>query len=462
MATMKPVCDKEIISILEAQKNVTHTKIQFIIQKGATANGLTKEEVAALLVNEKKELDIQIFEAAKTVKKKVYGNRIVIFAPLYLSNYCVNNCLYCGYKKENKIKAIKLTTEEIVNETKALLDMGHKRIAIEAGEDNNNCPIDYVIEAMNTIYSVRQNDSNIRRINVNIAATSIENYKRLKQAGTGTYILFQETYNKKVYEEMHPCGPKSDYNYHLTAMDRAIQAGLDDLGIGVLFGLYDYKYEVLASIFHKEHLESAYNIGPHTISVPRLKKATNFSADSSKWKISDYELKRIVAIYRLAVPYTGIILSTREPAELRRQLLEVGVSQISAGSCTGVGGYAASQNSKGSEQFNVSDHRTVNQTVLSLCEQGFIPSYCTACYRTGRTGDRFMEHAKSKDIHLFCLPNAILTFKEYLEDFAEPQLQKIGSEVINNSLKQIADKELQQEIIKRLKIIDEGKRDLFF
>ncbi len=452
-----------ILSLLKKEEKRTTHDIERIIKKGRLAKGLEKDEVAALLQINDPNLEEKLFEAADHIKNAIYGNRIVIFAPLYISNYCVNNCVYCGYKCSNNFVRRRLDDDEIRKEAQIIQGLGHKRIALEVGEDDKNCSIDYVIHAMDVIYNTKLNNGSIRRINVNVAATSVDNYARLKQAGIGTYILFQETYHRETYEKMHPSGPKSSYDYHLTAMDRAMQGGIDDVGIGALFGLYDYKYEVMALMLHKEHLEQTYGVGPHTISVPRLRRAKDVSLRDYPFLVADDEFKRIVAILRLAVPYTGIILSTREEPKFREEVISVGVSQISAGSCTGVGGYK--QYEEGSEeelQFEVADHRTPNEIIKTLCEQDYIPSYCTACYRQGRTGDRFMQYAKSGKIHNLCHPNAMMTFKEYLEDYADDELREIGNRLLEKNLSNIPSDKMRKNTIERLKRIENGERDLFF
>ncbi len=456
--------DGLINSVLESAEQESSLQVQDIISKGATARGLSLQEVAVLLQNQDPDMDKLLFQAASDVKENIYGNRIVLFTPLYISDYCVNDCLYCGYKTNNSSSHRKrLTDDEIKREVQSILELGHKRIALETGEDPVNCPIDYIVHAMDTIYKTEHKNNKIRRINVNIAATDVADYKKLKQAGIGTYILFQETYHRETYEKIHPTGPKSDYDYHLTAMDRAMEAGIDDVGLGALFGLYDYKYEVLSLLLHSQHLERKYGVGPHTISVPRLKSAENVSIDEFPYLVSDYDFKRIVAILRLAVPYTGIILSTREAADFREQVMRLGVSQISAGSCTGVGEYYRSElEGEPASQFEIADDRKPNEVVESLCKQGYIPSYCTACYRTNRTGEEFMDYAKQGKIQQLCLPNAILTFKEYLQDFAHESLRKHGEESIRSNVAKISDEQLRQETKEKLQLIEQGYRDLYF
>ncbi len=400
--------------------------------------GLTHREASVLLACDLPEMTQKIYDTAAEIKKAFYGNRIVIFAPLYLSNYCINGCVYCPYHMKNKtIPRKKLTQEEIRNEVIALQDMGHKRLAIETGEDPVNCPLEYVLESINTIYSVHHKNGDIRRVNVNIAATTVENYRRLKDAGIGTYILFQETYHKESYEQLHPTGPKSNYEYHTTAHDRAMEAGIDDVGLGVLFGLELYKYEFAGLLMHAEHLEAVYGVGPHTISVPRLKRADDINPDDFDNGIDDVTFAKITACIRIAVPYTGIIISTRETEAVRGKLLHLGVSQISGGSRTSVGGYAgysAEERPHDTEQFDVSDQRTLDQVVNWLMQNGHIPSFCTACYRLGRTGDRFMNLCKSGQISNCCLPNALMTLTEYLEDYAQPDTKELGHRIVKQEL----------------------------
>ncbi|TYP57414.1 2-iminoacetate synthase [Thermosediminibacter litoriperuensis] len=457
--------DEAITRALEAGKRVSREGIKDILKKAGEAKGLDLEDVAALLHCDDDELLEEMYVTSREIKDRIYGNRIVIFAPLYYSDYCVNNCRYCGYRRDNRTQRRRLTMEEVRREVEILEDMGHKRLALEAGEDPVNCPIEYTLEVIRTVYDTRLKNGSIRRVNVNIAATTVENYRKLKEAGIGTYILFQETYHRPTYKYMHPSGPKSDYDYHTTAMDRAMAGGIDDVGLGVLFGLYDYKYEVLALLQHARHLEENYGVGPHTISFPRIRPALGVSVKDFPYLVSDREFKKIVAIVRLAVPYTGMILSTRERPDFREEVISVGISQISAGSCTGVGGYydEISRRNQGSHaQFQVEDHRTPNEVLLSLCEQGYLPSYCTACYRSGRTGDRFMQLAKSGNIHNCCQPNAILTFKEFLMDYADPQLKELGEKVIKKSLEDIPNPTVKQKTLDRLARIEQGDRDLFF
>ncbi len=452
-----------IDQLLKEASGKTEADIAAIIEKGKNAKGLKLDEVAALLQNTSPELEKKLFEAARAVKDAIYGSRIVMFAPLYVSDHCVNSCKYCGYKCTNRFDRKKLSDDEIRREVEIITGLGHKRIAMEAGEDDINCPIEYILHAIEVVYGTRTASGNINRINVNIAATSVENYNKLKQAGIGTYILFQESYHRETYKAMHPAGPKSDYDYHTTAMDRAMQGGIDDVGLGVLFGLHDYKFEVMGMMLHALHLEEAFGVGPHTLSVPRLRPADGVTLEQFPYLVSDADFKRIVAILRLAVPYTGIILSTREESKFREEVISAGVSQVSAGSCTGVGGYREHEEGGGGEaQFKVADERTPLEVIKSLCKQGYIPSYCTACYRAGRTGDRFMEFAKSGRIHNLCYPNAIMTFKEYLMDYADDELKILGSKVIEDNLGNIPNATMRAKTVERLERIVNGERNLFF
>lgn len=457
-----------INSCLERAKRATKEEAKDIIEKARNAKGLDLYETAVLLQNSDSEINELLFNAAHEVKEKIYGKRLVLFAPLYISNYCINNCVYCGYRRDNKIKRARLTMDEIKKEVIVLESMGHKRIALEAGEDPVNCPIEYVLQAMETIYSIKKDMGSIRRINVNIAATTVENYRRLKEAGIGTYILFQETYHRETYKKMHPSGPKSDYDWHTLAMDRAMEGGIDDVGLGVLFGLYDYRFEVLGLLAHSLHLEERFGVGCHTISVPRLRPATGVNMETFPYLVSDEDFKRIIPIIRLAVPYTGMILSTREPAQFRDELINLGISQISAGSCTGVGGYhkgiekIEKQEIEDSMQFKIEDNRPTDEVLKNICLSGYIPSFCTACYRQGRTGDRFMALAKSGEIQNICQPNAILTFKEFLLDYASEETKKVGERAIEEHIKQIPNEKIRKETKERLKRLENGERDLYF
>ncbi|MBQ7793205.1 MAG: [Clostridia bacterium] len=400
---------------------------------------------------------------AKEIKQKFYGNRIVMFAPLYLSNYCVNGCTYCPYHYKNKnICRKKLTQEEIKREVIALQDMGHKRLALETGEDPVNNPLEYILESIETIYSIKHKNGAIRRVNVNIAATTVENYRRLKDAGIGTYILFQETYHKKTYEELHPTGPKSNYAYHTEAMDRAMEGGIDDVGCGVLFGLNLYRYDFVGLLMHAEHLEAAFGVGPHTISVPRIRPAEDINPDDFSNAIDDDTFAKIVAVLRIAVPYTGMIISTRESQKTRERVLELGISQISGGSRTSVGGYADGGEEQNSQQFDVEDTRTLDEVVNWLLSLGHIPSFCTACYREGRTGDRFMSLVKSGQIVNCCQPNALMTLKEYLEDYAAPDTKEKGLAVIERELERITNDKVKAIAKQYLFDLEGGKRDFRF
>jgi 2-iminoacetate synthase len=436
--------------------------IDKILEKAKLAKGLTHREASVLLACEDKERNEQIFELAKKIKEDYYGNRIVLFAPLYLSNYCVNGCVYCPYHKKNThIPRKKLTQEEIEKEVIALQDMGHKRLAIEAGEDPVNNPIEYILQSIKTIYSIKHKNGAIRRVNVNIAATTVENYKKLHDAGIGTYILFQETYNKESYETLHPTGPKHNYNYHTEAMDRAMQGGIDDVGLGVLFGLESYRYEFAGLLMHAEHLEATFGVGPHTISVPRVRHADDIDPDEFDNGIDDDIFAKIVACIRIAVPYTGMIVSTRESAKCRERVLKLGISQISGGSKTSVGGYFNPMPEKdNSAQFDVSDRRPLDEVLRWLMELGYLPSFCTACYGSGRTGDRFMEICKNQQIHNFCHPNAIMTLKEYLMDYASPETQKVGENLIKEEVATLG--EVQNKVLENLSKIEHGERNFKF
>ncbi len=420
-----------ILSIIEkARPRKTET--------GTVCSGLSHREASVLLACEDEDLIEKIYEVAEEIKLAFYGNRIVIFAPLYLSNYCVNGCVYCPYHIKNKnIARKKLTQEEVKAEVIALQDMGHKRLAIEAGEDPVNNPIEYILECIKTIYSVHHKNGDIRRVNVNIAATTVENYRKLKDAGIGTYILFQETYHKESYEKLHPTGPKHNYDYHTEAMDRAMEGGIDDVGLGVLFGLEMYKYEFAGLLMHAEHLEAVHGVGPHTISVPRIKKADDIDPTAFDNSISDDIFAKITACIRLAVPYTGMIISTRETEETRTKLLRLGISQVSGGSRTSVGGYTQEERPHDTEQFDVSDQRTLDEVVAWLMENGHIPSFCTACYREGRTGDRFMALCKNGQIINCCHPNALMTLTEYLVDYASDRTKEIGFKMIDKEIERV-------------------------
>ena len=457
---------QEILDVLEyADRNKHNAElIDQILEKARERKGLTYREAAVLLDCDIEEKNQEIYGLAEQIKKDFYGNRIVMFAPLYLSNYCVNGCVYCPYHAKNKhIARKKLTQEEIRREVIALQDMGHKRLALETGEDPVNNPIEYVLESIKTIYSIKHKNGAIRRVNANIAATTVENYRKLKEAGIGTYILFQETYHKESYEKLHPTGPKHNYAYHTEAMDRAMEGGIDDVGIGVLFGLELYRYEFVGLLMHAEHLEAVHGVGPHTISVPRIRHADDIDADSFDNGIDDDTFAKLVACIRIAVPYTGMIVSTRESQKCRERVLHLGVSQISGGSRTSVGGYVEEEpEEENSAQFDVSDTRTLDEVVNWLMRLGYIPSFCTACYREGRTGDRFMSLCKSGQIQNCCHPNALMTLKEYLEDYASEDTKRIGEELIAREIEKVP-REKTREIAKRhLKEIAEGQRDFRF
>ncbi|OLA76543.1 MAG: [FeFe] hydrogenase H-cluster radical SAM maturase HydG [Candidatus Melainabacteria bacterium 35_41] len=460
------ICHEEVLESLKyAEDNKNNLSvIDKILDKARLGKGLTHREAIILLECDDEDKNKEIFSLAEQIKKDYYGNRIVLFAPLYLSNYCVNGCVYCPYHAKNKhIPRRKLSQEEIKKEVTALQDMGHKRLAIEAGEDPVNNPIEYILESINTIYSVKHKNGSIRRVNVNIAATTVENYKKLHEAGIGTYILFQETYNKKSYEELHPTGPKHNYKYHTEAMDRAMQGGIDDVGLGVLFGLESYKYEFTALLMHAEHLEAVYGVGPHTISVPRIKKADDIDPDAFDNGIDDDTFAKIAACIRIAVPYTGMIVSTRENASCRERLLHLGISQISGGSKTSVGGYFNPMPEKeDSAQFDVSDRRPLDEVIKWLIQLGYLPSFCTACYGSGRTGDRFMEVCKNQQIHNFCHPNAILTLKEYLEDYASEETKKLGYDLIAKEVETLEADNIKKTVKEDLVKIECGGRDYKF
>lgn len=464
------ICHEEIVETLDyAEKNKDNLElINEIIEKarpkkdgGKTiCEGLTHREASVLLACNDKEVNDKIFELAKEIKNAFYGDRIVIFAPLYLSNYCVNGCIYCPYHKQNTtIPRKKLTKDELIKEVIALQDMGHKRLAIETGEDPVNNPIEYVLDCIKTIYSIKHKNGAIRRVNVNIAATTVENYRKLKEAEIGTYILFQETYHKESYERLHPTGPKHNYNYHTEAMDRAMEGGIDDVGLGVLFGLERYKYEFAGLLMHAEHLEAKFGVGPHTISVPRIKNADDIDASSFDNGIDDDVFAKIVALIRIAVPYTGLIVSTRESQAVREKLLQLGVSQVSGASRTSVGGYTEEERPTETEQFDVSDQRTLDEVVRWLLELGQIPSFCTACYQSGRTGDKFMELCKAGLIQNCCQPNALVTLKEFLVDYASEETKKVGEEFIKKELEKITNETLKETLIKNLHEVETGARD---
>lgn len=460
------ISDSEIRSTMEyARENCNNRDlIEKILAKAAEAKGITHREAALLLECEDPAVIERIYALANEIKHRFYGNRIVMFAPLYLSNYCVNGCVYCPYHAKNRtIRRKKLTQEEIRAEVIALQDMGHKRLALEAGEHPLMNPIEYILESINTIYSIKHKNGAIRRVNVNIAATTVENYRRLHDAGIGTYILFQETYNKENYEVLHPTGPKKDYAWHTEAMDRAMQGGIDDVGIGVLFGLETYRYDFIGLLMHAEHLESTYGVGPHTISVPRLCKADDVDTADFSNAVPDDVFYRIVAIIRIAVPYTGMIISTRESAKSRERLLELGISQISGGSRTSVGGYVNEEApEENSAQFDIADHRSLDEVVGWLLDLDHIPSFCTACYREGRTGDRFMTLLKNGQIPNCCLPNALITLKEYIRDYASPATREKAEAMIKRLLADVPNERVRSRASEYLSRIDNGESDFRF
>ncbi len=457
---------QEILETLEyARSNKSNRAlIEQLIDKAARCKGLSHREAALLLECDQPDLIERIFHLAQEIKHKFYGNRIVMFAPLYLSNYCVNGCVYCPYHLKNKtIARKKLTQEEIRKEVIALQDMGHKRLALEAGEDPLRNPIEYILESIRTIYSIKHKNGAIRRVNVNIAATTVENYRKLKDAGIGTYILFQETYHKESYEKLHPTGPKHNYAWHTEAMDRAMEGGIDDVGLGVLFGLEMYKYEFAGLLMHAEHLEAVHGVGPHTISVPRIRAADDIDPASFDNGIDDDTFAKIVACIRIAVPYTGMIVSTRESQASRERVLHLGISQISGGSKTSVGGYAEPEPAaENSAQFDVSDTRTLDEVIRWLMSMDYLPSFCTACYREGRTGDRFMALCKSKQIQNCCHPNALMTLKEYLVDYASPETKELGMALIKKELHNIPKEKVRDIVVERLEKIENGDRDFRF
>lgn len=437
--------------------------IESILDKAAQCKGLSHREAAVLLDCEIPDLVERTFRLAEEIKQRFYGNRIVMFAPLYLSNYCVNGCVYCPYHAKNRhIPRRKLTQEEIRTEVIALQDMGHKRLAIELGEHPVENPIEYVLESIRTIYSIHHRNGDIRRVNVNIAATTVENYRKLKDAGIGTYILFQETYDKQRYQALHPTGPKSDYAYHTEAMDRARAGGIDDMGIGVLFGLTGYRYDFVGLMMHAEHMEAALGVGPHTISVPRIRPADDINPEEFADAVPDEKFLHIVAVIRCAVPYTGMIISTRESKRVREKVLDLGISQISGASRTSVGGYTEEERDEETAQFDLADKRTLDEVVNWLMELGYIPSFCTACYRAGRTGERFMKICKSGKIQDCCTPNAILTLKEYLLDYASPQTRELGGKLILSEIEKIQNEKLREALARDLEKLEKGERDLRF
>ena len=449
----------ETLAYGEANKH-NAALIDEILAKARLRKGLTHKEAIVLLDCDLEEKNQEIYALAEQIKKDFYGNRIVMFAPLYLSNYCINGCTYCPYHMKNKhIARKKLTQEEIRKEVIALQDMGHKRLALEAGEDPVHNTMDYYLECIDTIYKIKHKNGAIRRVNINIAATTVDNYRLLKEAGIGTYILFQETYHKESYEKLHPYGPKSNYAYHTEAMDRAMEGGIDDVGLGVLFGLELYRYEFAGLLMHAEHLEAVHGVGPHTISVPRICPADDIDPSAFDNSISDDIFEKLVACIRISVPYTGMIVSTRESQRARERVLHLGISQISGGSRTSVGGYAEPEKENDSAQFDVSDNRTLDEVVGWLMELGYIPSFCTACYRAGRTGDRFMSLCKSGQIQNCCHPNALMTLKEYLVDYASPHVKELGDELIAKEIHNIPNEKVRELVERHLKDIEEGERD---
>ena len=449
-----------IYKILEETKNPSNEQIKEVLNRAKNREGLDYKDIAILLQAEDEKDLKEIYSLAGEIKKDIYGKRVVVFAPLYVSDYCVNNCVYCGYKRDNKFNRRRLTMDEVAQEVKILEQMGHKRLALELGEDPVNAPIDYVLECLDTIYKTQNNNGEIRRVNVNIAATTVENYKLLKEKGIGTYILFQETYHKPTYDKMHPKSLKGDYNYHLTAFDRAMEAGIDD-GAGVLFGLADPRFEVLGLMMHNAHLEEKFGVGFHTISVPRLQPANGVSLENYPHLLDDKMFKKIVAILRIAVPFTGLILSTRETPEMRKELLKYGVSQISAGSSTGVGGYKEREEGKEVKQFKTNDERSPIEILKELLSDGYIPSYCTACYRKGRTGDRFMSLAKSGNIKYVCEPNALMTLLEFTLDYGDEELYKKSLEIIDKEVENIEREDIKSLTKESMEKMKKGQRDFY-
>lgn len=450
-----------IYKILEETKNPSNEQIKEVLNRAKNREGLDYKDIAILLQAEDEKDLKEIYSLAGEIKKDIYGKRVVVFAPLYVSDYCVNNCVYCGYKRDNKFNRRRLTMDEVAQEVKILEQMGHKRLALELGEDPVNAPIDYVLECLDTIYKTQNNNGEIRRVNVNIAATTVENYKLLKEKGIGTYILFQETYHKPTYDKMHPKSLKGDYNYHLTAFDRAMEAGIDDVGAGVLFGLADPRFEVLGLMMHNANLEEKFGVGFHTISVPRLQPANGVSLENYPHLLDDKMFKKIVAILRIAVPFTGLILSTRETPEMRKELLKYGVSQISAGSSTGVGGYKEREEGKEVKQFKTNDERSPIEILKELLSDGYIPSYCTACYRKGRTGDRFMSLAKSGNIKYVCEPNALMTLLEFTLDYGDEELYKKSLEIIDKEVENIEREDIKSLTKESMEKMKKGQRDFY-
>lgn len=450
-----------IHNILEETKNPTIEEIRDVLNRAKKREGLSYKDIAILLQTEDEKDLKEIYSLAGEIKQDIYGKRVVVFAPLYVSDYCVNNCTYCGYKRDNKFNRRKLTMEEIAEEVRILEQMGHKRLALELGEDPVNATIDYTLKCLDTIYKTQNSNGEIRRVNVNIAATSVENYKKLHKKGIGTYILFQETYHKPTYEKVHPKSLKGDYEYHLTSFDRAMEAGIDDVGAGVLFGLADPRFEVLGLMMHNAHLEEKFGVGFHTISVPRLQPANGVTLESYPHLLNDKMFKKIVAILRIAVPFTGLILSTRETASMRRELLRYGVSQISAGSSTGVGGYKEREEGRETNQFKTNDERSPIEILKELLDDGYIPSYCTACYRKGRTGDRFMSLAKSGNIKYVCEPNALMTLLEFSLDYGDEELYRKSLETIDREIENIQRDDIKNRTKESIKKMKQGERDFY-
>jgi len=462
MNKLSNVIDHEYIDALIENAGKTDEQIEEVLDIAQTQKGLNHEQIAVLLNIEKEKHMKRLISIARNIKESIYGNRIVVFAPLYISDYCVNNCRYCGYRRDNKFNRRKLSMDEIQREVMILEKAGHKRLALEAGEDPVNCDIDYVVDALKAIYSTKNENGNIRRVNVNIAATTVENYRKLKEIGIGTYILFQETYHKPTFEYMHPKSVKGDYDYHLTSFDRAMEADIDDVGAGVLFGLANYKFEVISLMIHNEYLEEKFGVGFHTISVPRLKKALGMTLEQFPNIVNDDEFRKIVAVLRVAVPFTGLILSTRETSEMRKELLTYGISQISAGSCTDVGGYVEREEGhKVPSQFELEDHRTPLEILKNLVKDGYIPSYCTACYRMGRTGDRFMSLAKSGQIHNVCTPNALMTLQEFVLDYGDDEMKNMCEGFIEEQMKTVDNEKVRELLKGNLQKLKDGQRDLY-
>jgi len=453
---------KEIAELLE--KNSNDEKAEEIIEKSKKLKGLSPEEAAVLLNCKDKKLTEKMFSTAKEIKESIYGKRLVFFAPLYISNECTNNCRYCAFRVENRdLERKTLSMDEIKEETRALINQGHKRLLLVAGEHPEKAKIDFVEDAIEAVYSVKEKNGEIRRLNVNVAPLTVKEFERLKKTGIGTYQVFQETYHRETYKEMHPSGKKADYLWRLYAMDRAQEAGIDDVGIGALFGLYDYRFEVLGLLYHSLHLEEEFKVGPHTISIPRIEPALNApAAMNPPYPVSDYDFKKLVAIIRMSVPYTGMILTTREKPGFRDEVFNLGISQISAGSRTNPGAYSKESKEKTSSQFDIHDRRSLAELISDICRNGFYPSFCTACYRSGRTGKDFMDLAKPGLIQNFCTPNCLFTFKEYLLDYGTPSMKELGEKVIGKELEGIKNKKIKEETKKRIKRLEKGERDLYF